>query len=69
MFRAVGPHFAAGTQCVPVRRFQGRFAPKWPRRVSTTIKIYTHLDSVHKRKSVEKLDAYLSIGASSDKQA
>jgi integrase len=27
--------------------------------VSTTLKIYTHLDSVHKRKSVDKLDAYL----------
>lgn len=28
--------------------------------VSTTLKIYTHLDAVHKRKSVDKLDAYLS---------
>lgn len=28
--------------------------------VSTTIKIYTHLDAIHKRKSVDKLDAYLS---------
>ena len=27
--------------------------------VSTTLKIYTHLDSIHKRKSVDKLDAYL----------
>lgn len=27
--------------------------------VQTTLKIYTHLDSVHKRKSVDKLDAYL----------
>jgi integrase len=27
--------------------------------VSTTLKIYTHLDSTHKRKSVSKLDAYL----------
>lgn len=27
--------------------------------VSTTLKIYTHLDAVHKRKSVDKLDAYL----------
>lgn len=26
---------------------------------STTLKIYTHLDAVHKRKSVDKLDAYL----------
>lgn len=28
--------------------------------VSTTLKIYTHLDAVHKRKSVDKLDLYLS---------
>lgn len=28
--------------------------------VSTTLRIYTHLDAVHKRKSVVKLDAYLS---------
>lgn len=28
--------------------------------VSTTLKIYTHLDAIHKRKSVDKLDAYLS---------
>lgn len=28
--------------------------------VSTTLKIYTHLDAVHKRKSVDKLDAYLA---------
>lgn len=27
--------------------------------VSTTLRIYTHLDSIHKRKSVDKLDAYL----------
>lgn len=27
--------------------------------VSTTLRIYTHLDSIHKRKSVSKLDAYL----------
>ncbi|MBQ8216343.1 MAG: tyrosine-type recombinase/integrase, partial [Oscillospiraceae bacterium] len=27
--------------------------------ISTTLKIYTHLDAIHKRKSVEKLDAYL----------
>lgn len=27
--------------------------------VSTTLKIYTHLDSIHKRKSVDKLDTYL----------
>ena len=26
---------------------------------STTLKIYTHLDAIHKRKSVDKLDAYL----------
>lgn len=30
--------------------------------VSTTLKIYTHLDSIHKRKSVDKLDAYLDGG-------
>jgi integrase len=28
--------------------------------VSTTLKIYTHLDSIHKRQSVDKLDAYLA---------
>lgn len=28
--------------------------------VSTTLQIYTHLDAIHKRKSVDKLDAYLS---------
>lgn len=28
--------------------------------VSTTLRIYTHLDAVHKRKSVDKLDIYLS---------
>lgn len=28
--------------------------------VSTTLRIYTHLDAVHKRKSVDKLDLYLS---------
>ena len=27
--------------------------------ISTTLKIYTHLDAIHKRKSVDKLDAYL----------
>ena len=27
--------------------------------VSTTLRIYTHLDSIHKRKSVDKLDEYL----------
>ena len=27
--------------------------------VATTLRIYTHLDSIHKRKSVDKLDAYL----------
>ena len=27
--------------------------------VLTTLKIYTHLDAIHKRKSVDKLDAYL----------
>lgn len=27
--------------------------------VSTTLKIYTHLDAIHKRKSMQKLDAYL----------
>ena len=69
MYRAVGPHFAAGAQCVPVRRFRPLCAQMGHADVSTTLKIYTHLDSVHKRKSVEKLDAYLSIGASSDKQA
>lgn len=33
--------------------------------VTTTLKIYTHLDAIHKRKSVDKLDAYLG-GCSSD---
>lgn len=28
--------------------------------VSTTLRIYTHLDAIHKRKSVDKLDACLS---------
>ena len=28
--------------------------------VSTTLRIYTHMDAIHKRKSVDKLDAYLS---------
>ncbi len=28
--------------------------------VSTTLRIYTHLDAIHKRKSVDKLDQYLS---------
>lgn len=28
--------------------------------VSTTLKIYTHLDAVHKRKSVDKLDCYFA---------
>ncbi|MGN8875285.1 tyrosine-type recombinase/integrase [Pseudoflavonifractor sp. HCP28S3_F10] len=28
--------------------------------VSTTLRIYTHLDAIHKRKSVDKLDSYLS---------
>jgi len=28
--------------------------------VSTTLRIYTHLDAIHKRKSVDKLDLYLS---------
>ena len=27
--------------------------------IQTTLRIYTHLDSIHKRKSVDKLDAYL----------
>lgn len=27
--------------------------------VTTTLKIYTHLDAIHKRRSVDKLDAYL----------
>lgn len=27
--------------------------------VSTTLRIYTHLDAIHKRKSVDRLDAYL----------
>lgn len=28
--------------------------------IGTTLRIYTHLDAIHKRKSVDKLDAYLS---------
>ena len=31
--------------------------------VTTTLKIYTHLDAVHKRKSVDKLDEYQQHGA------
>lgn len=32
--------------------------------ITTTLKIYTHLDAIHKRKSVDKLNAYLSGGVS-----
>lgn len=28
--------------------------------ISTTLRIYTHLDSIHKRRSVDKLDSYLN---------
>lgn len=35
--------------------------------VSTTLRIYTHLDAVHKRKSVDKLDTYLSEKSMPDK--
>lgn len=35
--------------------------------VSTTLRIYTHLDAIHKRKSVDKLDAYLSGQAAAAK--
>lgn len=31
--------------------------------VSTTLRIYTHLDAIHKRKTVDKLDAYLEQNA------
>lgn len=34
--------------------------------VSTTLRIYTHLDAIHKRKSVDKLDAYLEGTDKSD---
>ena len=34
--------------------------------VSTTLRIYTHLDAIHKRKSVDKLDAYLDGKAGSE---
>lgn len=34
--------------------------------VSTTLKIYTHLDAQHKRKAVDKLDAYLSRSVPTD---
>lgn len=34
--------------------------------VSTTLRIYTHLDAIHKRKSVDKLDAYLEGADKSD---
>ena len=34
--------------------------------VSTTLRIYTHLDAIHKRKSVDKLDAYLNGTDKSD---
>ena len=34
--------------------------------VSTTLRIYTHLDAIHKRKSVDKLDAYLDVADKSD---
>lgn len=36
--------------------------------VTTTLKIYTHLDATHKRKSVDKLDAYLSRYSSDIRQ-
>lgn len=35
--------------------------------VSTTLRIYTHLDAIHKRKSVDKLDAYLEGKSGADK--
>lgn len=35
--------------------------------VSTTLRIYTHLDAIHKRKSVDKLDAYLKNRAGESK--
>lgn len=35
--------------------------------VSTTLRIYTHLDAIHKRKSVNKLDAYLDGKSGADK--
>ena len=35
--------------------------------VSTTLRIYTHLDAIHKRKSVDKLDAYLENRAGESK--
>lgn len=35
--------------------------------VSTTLRIYTHLDAIHKRKSVDKLDAYLKGTSGADK--
>ena len=31
--------------------------------VTTTLKIYTNLDALHKKKSVDKLDEYLQNGA------
>lgn len=34
--------------------------------VTTTLKIYTHLDATHKRKSVDKLDAYLASSTASN---
>ena len=36
--------------------------------VSTTLRIYTHLDAIHKRKSVDKLDAYLSGQSKAENQ-
>lgn len=36
--------------------------------VATTLRIYTHLDGIHKRKSVDKLDAYLGSGSSEVRQ-
>lgn len=35
--------------------------------VSTTLRIYTHLDAIHKRKSVDKLDTYLENRAGESK--
>lgn len=36
--------------------------------VSTTLRIYTHLDAVHKRKSVSKLDTYLAEQAKAENE-
>ena len=45
--------YFAGVDVVQARALMGHAD------ISTTLRIYTHLDAIHKRKSVSKLDQYL----------